>query len=140
MRNQQAGPEQAEVAMAKRGEQGLKISDAAGFPAARDWSRRQSGKRRAFAAALLLLLVLPPGVPMAEIRHVQHCRWAQPTLFLTGPLWAASEEYPWSCNRDGKPRLLDDTHVCADCARWTSDEPTETDPGGPWRGWRVPVK
>ena len=77
---------------------------------------------------------------MAETRRIQHCRWAQPTLFLAGPLWAAAEDYPWSCNADGEPRLVEDPQVCGVCRRWTSNEPSKNEAGGAWRGWRVPVR
>lgn len=55
---------------------------------------------------------------MVEPRRVQHCRWAQPTLFLAPPLWTAAEDYPWSCDADGEPRLIEDTGVCLTCGRW----------------------
>lgn len=55
---------------------------------------------------------------MAEPHRVQHCRWAQPTLFLAPPLWTDAEDYPWSCDADGEPRLIEDTGVCLKCGRW----------------------
>ena len=77
---------------------------------------------------------------MAESRRVQHCRWAQPTLFLTGPLWAAAEDYPWSCDADGGPRLIQDTRACRACSRWTSTPATEPNSRGAWRGWPAPLQ
>jgi hypothetical protein len=71
---------------------------------------------------------------MEEPRRVQHCRWAQPTLFLAGPLWAHAEDYPWSCDADGRPRLIEDTRVCRSCDRWTSAA-ASTGLEGAWRAW-----
>jgi hypothetical protein len=76
---------------------------------------------------------------MAESRRVQHCRWAQPTLFLAGPLWAAAEDFPWSCDAGGEPRLIDDTRVCRTCDRWISTPPTRGDGRGSWRAWPAPA-
>jgi hypothetical protein len=60
---------------------------------------------------------------MAERHDVQHCRWAEPTLFLQNPLWTAAEKYPWSCHADGVPRPVEDTHLCTVCGRWAAREP-----------------
>jgi len=72
---------------------------------------------------------------MAESRRVQHCRWAQPTLFVAGPLWAAAEEYPWSCDADGEPRLIQDTAACRACGRWAPNPAKKTNSPGAWREW-----
>jgi len=62
---------------------------------------------------------------MPDARTIQRCRWAEPTLFLTAPLWTAAEEYPWSCRRDGLPRPVDDTAGCRTCGRWEARTPEE---------------
>lgn len=77
---------------------------------------------------------------MADPRHVQHCRWAQPTLFVAGPLWTAAEEYPWSCDADGEPRLIEDTRVCQACGRWASIRSTKVDAGDARRAWPPPAQ
>jgi len=60
---------------------------------------------------------------MAARRDVQHCGWAQPTLFLASPLWTAAEDCPWSCDADGAPRPIEDTRVCGACGRWIPADP-----------------
>jgi hypothetical protein len=55
---------------------------------------------------------------MPDPHSIQRCRFAEPTVFLANPLWAAAEEYPWSCHRDGAPRIVDDTAACHGCPRW----------------------
>jgi hypothetical protein len=66
---------------------------------------------------------------MPEVRTIQHCRWAEPTLLLADPLWMAAEEYPWSCRRDKRPHPIDDTAFCQTCPRWESrDEPARRIP------------
>jgi hypothetical protein len=55
---------------------------------------------------------------MPDDRTVQHCHYAEPTLFLDDPSWTASEEFPWSCRADGDPHLVTDTTRCATCDRW----------------------
>jgi hypothetical protein len=69
---------------------------------------------------------------MPDPRTIQACRWAEPTVFLPTPLWTAAENFPWSCNRDGAPRVVQDTTACLDCPRW---EGSAVD--GPVR--RIPV-
>lgn len=70
------------------------------------------------------------GDPMPDARTIQRCRWAEPTLFLAHPLWAAAEEYPWSCRTDGTPQTVDDTANCRTCARWElRDAHSRRDPG-----------
>jgi hypothetical protein len=58
------------------------------------------------------------GVP----HSVQHCRWAEPTLYVVHPYWTAAEEFPWSCNADGAPRPVEDTGICRVCGRWRPRE------------------
>jgi hypothetical protein len=72
---------------------------------------------------------------MADSRRVQHCRWAQPTLFLAGPLWAHAEDCPWSCDADGAPRLIEDTEVCGACGRWAPAADANIDLKSAWRAW-----
>jgi hypothetical protein len=55
---------------------------------------------------------------MADVRTVQCCRWAEPTLFVAHPYWTDAEDYPWSCLADGLPRPVQDTEVCSVCGRW----------------------
>ncbi len=54
-----------------------------------------------------------------EIRcSPQHCRWAQPTLFLPLPYWLESWNRPWTCERDATPRPLDSGEECSNCPRF----------------------
>ena len=46
------------------------------------------------------------------------CRWATPTLLLDSPLWIDAERSPWTCVREGKPRVLESTEPCEHCASW----------------------
>ena len=68
---------------------------------------------------------------MPDVRHVQNCRWAEPTLFLAHPLWVGAEEYAWSCLRDGAPRTLTDPDACATCARWEPRDAGRRESGDP---------
>jgi hypothetical protein len=61
---------------------------------------------------------------MADLRNVQRCRWAEPTLFADTPVWIAAEDFPWACYADGPPRPLEDTQQCSVCRRW-SPRPSE---------------
>ena len=56
-------------------------------------------------------------------RDVQHCRWAEPTIFRDSPEWTAAEEYPWSCKGTGEWKPVEDTGVCATCGRWAARAP-----------------
>jgi hypothetical protein len=60
---------------------------------------------------------------MTDPHNVQHCRWAEPTLFQENPLWTAAEEYPWTCKADGEPKPVEDTGRCATCGRWAPRSP-----------------
>jgi hypothetical protein len=64
---------------------------------------------------------------MADSRSVQHCRWAEATLFVVHPYWTAAEDYPWSCHADGFPRPVEDTGVCRICGRYLPKEEDEKD-------------
>jgi hypothetical protein len=67
---------------------------------------------------------------MPDGHSIQRCRWAEPTVFLANPLWTAAEDYPWSCQRDGAPRAVEDTLACRTCARWELRTPAvRRDPG-----------
>jgi hypothetical protein len=59
---------------------------------------------------------------MADPRDVQHCRWAEQTLFVVHPYWTAAEDYPWCCQADGIPRPVEDTGICRICGRWQSKQ------------------
>lgn len=48
----------------------------------------------------------------------QTCRWAEPTLYLPLPYWLEAWNAPWSCHRDGLPRLIETTDECGDCPRF----------------------
>lgn len=61
---------------------------------------------------------------MADSRTVQHCRWAEPTLFQDSPFWTAFEDYPWSCRADGVAKPVEDTERCATCGRWAPRDPS----------------
>jgi len=50
--------------------------------------------------------------------HASNCRWAVPTVFLPAPFWWEAEDRPWACVREGTPRTLETTEVCADCPYW----------------------
>ena len=67
---------------------------------------------------------------------VQTCRWAEPTLYQDGPYWLDAWNMPWTCRRDGDPRVLDDTDVCAECPRWEA-RPAQ---GARWEFDREPAK
>lgn len=56
--------------------------------------------------------------PMDNKTNVQTCVWAEPTLYQDGPYWLDAWNMPWTCRRDGDPRVLDDTDVCVGCPRW----------------------
>jgi hypothetical protein len=56
--------------------------------------------------------------PMANLPRLENCRWARLTLFQPYPVWLSAEAYPWSCVRDGTPRLLETTEVCRVCPFW----------------------
>jgi hypothetical protein len=60
---------------------------------------------------------------MTDLRNVQRCRWAEPTLSQEHPFWTAAEEYPWTCKADGEPRPVEDTTRCATCGRWAPRGP-----------------
>jgi len=66
---------------------------------------------------------------MNDVRTIQRCRWAEPTLFLANPLWMAAEEYPWSCRRDGAAHTVPDTGACRECARWEARRDDRRDSG-----------
>ena len=51
-------------------------------------------------------------------RTVQHCRWAEPTLFVMAPNWTDAWAYPWSCRAGGAAHVVVDTRVCETCVRW----------------------
>jgi hypothetical protein len=55
---------------------------------------------------------------MNDERTVQGCRWAEPTLFQTNPLWTEGEEYFWTCKADGEPQPVKETTRCATCGWW----------------------
>lgn len=55
---------------------------------------------------------------MINLRTVQYCRWAEPTLFVVHPYWTDAEAFPWSCHADGRPRPVEDTEKCGVCVRW----------------------
>jgi SAM-dependent methyltransferase len=61
--------------------------------------------------------------------HASNCRWAMPTLFLPAPYWWDAEGCPWACVREGAPRILETTEMCADCPYWEARATTETDVG-----------
>ena len=48
----------------------------------------------------------------------QNCRWAEPTLYLPFPCWLEAWNMPWSCRRDGSPRLIETTAQCNICPRF----------------------
>jgi hypothetical protein len=58
------------------------------------------------------------GLPANVAHHASNCRWAMPTLFLPAPYWWDAEACPWACVREGVPRILNTTEVCADCPYW----------------------
>jgi SAM-dependent methyltransferase len=68
------------------------------------------------------------GPPAHAARHASNCRWAMPTLFLPAPDWWDAEGCPWACVRDGVPRILDTTEVCADCPYWEAHPNAKTEP------------
>jgi hypothetical protein len=49
---------------------------------------------------------------------IQHCRWAESTLFLSAPEWLQAWDYPWSCRSTGSFRPITDTRTCQTCERW----------------------
>ena len=53
-----------------------------------------------------------------DTRQTCRCKYATPTLFLRWPLWIDSWSWPWSCIRDGGPRVLKTGEVCQTCGRW----------------------
>ena len=54
-----------------------------------------------------------------EFRYTpQHCRWAEPTLYLPLPFWLDGWDSPWSCRRGDPPRPIESTEECATCPRW----------------------
>lgn len=53
-----------------------------------------------------------------DTRTPQTCRWAEPTLYLPWPYWLDAWNMPWSCRRDGLPRLIETTGECGACARF----------------------
>ena len=55
----------------------------------------------------------PEGRPNAA-----NCRWAVPTLFLPPPIWMVAWDAPWTCLRNARPRVLENTELCATCPRW----------------------
>lgn len=59
------------------------------------------------------------------------CKWATPTLFVWAPYWFESEEAPWTCLREGEPRVLASTDECATCAYWESREHAAAAAPGP---------
>jgi hypothetical protein len=65
------------------------------------------------------------GCPIDKHHGANNCRWARSTLALAGLLWLDAEACPWSCLRDGAPRLLSTTGPCSTCLRW---EPHPTAP------------
>jgi hypothetical protein len=70
---------------------------------------------------------------MADAHDVQHCRWAEPTLFVAHPYWTEAENCPWSCLADGAPRPVEDTGICRICGRWVSRDPRAVKPAEPTR-------
>jgi hypothetical protein len=69
------------------------------------------------------------GPPAHVAHHASNCRWAMPSLFLPAPYWWNAEGYPWACVRDGVPRILDTTEVCADCPYWEAHPKAKAEPG-----------
>lgn len=69
---------------------------------------------------------------MTNVRTVQNCRWAEPTLFSRYPVWMGSDDYPWTCYSTGLPKPVEDTTVCVVCKRWegrvTRDAASPPDP------------
>jgi hypothetical protein len=65
------------------------------------------------------------GWPIDKHHGANNCRWARPTFELAAPLWLDAEAYPWSCLREGAPRVLSTTDRCASCRGW---EPCPTLP------------
>lgn len=55
---------------------------------------------------------------MGDMHAVHTCRWAEPTLYLSRPLWLEAWDYPWSCTASGVPSVLKDVTVCESCPRW----------------------
>jgi hypothetical protein len=49
---------------------------------------------------------------------VQHCKWADATLYQDAPLWLDAWNTPWTCRRDGDQRLIEETDECLACPRW----------------------
>ncbi|MGC4086182.1 MAG: hypothetical protein QM736_29680 [Vicinamibacterales bacterium] len=60
-----------------------------------------------------------------------NCRWAVPTLFLTGVEWADASARPWTCMRDESPHVLDTTDGCRTCVRWEARPETPVSFGEP---------
>jgi len=58
------------------------------------------------------------GWPIDKHHGANNCRWARPTFALAAPFWLDAEACPWSCLREGAPRLLSTTDPCAMCPRW----------------------
>jgi hypothetical protein len=52
---------------------------------------------------------------MSTRQTPQRCRWATPTLYLPLPGWLDAWDSPWSCRREGPPRLIETTHECDGC-------------------------
>ncbi len=78
------------------------------------------------AAARFCLVWRHPRVTRRETVEpkatVQNCKWAEPTLYQDGPYWLDAWNMPWTCRRDGDPRMLEDTDICQNCPRWEARE------------------
>jgi len=68
---------------------------------------------------------------MPDAHTIQRCRWAEPTLFLVNPLWTAADDYPWSCQREDPPRVVEDTAACQACPRWEGNGEKRRTSGNP---------
>ena len=58
--------------------------------------------------------------------YARTCRYATPTLFLQWPHWLDAWEWPWSCAREGRLRLMPSDAGCRQCPRWELREPGAT--------------
>jgi hypothetical protein len=62
---------------------------------------------------------------MADIRTVQHCHWARPTLFRDDPGWTEADAYPWSCVAEGDPQVVEEPELCLTCGLWAPHHPRD---------------
>ena len=58
-------------------------------------------------------------------RQANSCRWATPTMFLQWPYWLDAQDWPWSCTREGRLRLLSSSEPCGDCPNWVQRGPDD---------------